>query len=263
MLELLRLVKTELKKLKRKRFVSFVVFAAILFPIPATILAIRGGFGNMSEFDGIFQMLISYAEPIMLPCVLGVISSMLFIMEKDNDTLKNLCVIPISMKKIASAKLCVIFIFGLAFSLLTALSAIVGGLVAGGVISGVFQKLGIAIITGALYSIGTLPVVIAIVFFDKSYIFSIILTVFYSIFGFSLMSVGLGVNTPLMRLLTSIIPAPVIYRWQASLFVTEQASYYEIIKPYFLSLPIVLLVIGIIGGLSFLAIVTIYKKREI
>ena len=77
------------------------------------------------------------------------------------------------------------------------------------------------------------------------------------------MAVGLGVNTPLMRLLNSIIPAPVIYRWQASLFVTEKASYYEIIKPYFLSLPIVLLVIGIMGGLSFLAIVTIYKKRKI
>lgn len=53
---------------------SFVIFASILFPIPLTILAVGCGFGNVGSFDGLFQMLICYAEPIMLPCVLVIVA---------------------------------------------------------------------------------------------------------------------------------------------------------------------------------------------
>lgn len=259
---MLKLVKCELKKLKRKRFVAFVIFAAILFPVPATALAIRGGFGNIGKFDGIFQMLISYAEPLMLPCVLGIIASMLFIMERDNDTLKNLRTVPVSLTKIASVKLCILFIMGLIFSLVSTLSAIAGGVIAGDAITGVFTKLGISAMTGILYSIGTLPVIIAVVFFNKSYIFSIILTVFYTFLNFTLAYAALGSKSPIVKLLISILPTPVIYRWHASIFTTATASYYETIKPYFLSLPTVILVVGILGGLSFLAITKIFKSRE-
>lgn len=259
---MLKLVKCELIKMKRKHFVSFIIFASVLFPIPLTILAVRGGFGSINSFDGLFQMLISYAEPVMLPCVLGIVASMLFIMERDSDTLKNLRVIPISAGSIATAKILVLFILGFIYSIITTLSAMVGGIISGGIITGILTKLSIAAITGLLYTVGTLPIVIAIVLFNKSYIFSIILTIFYTFFNFGLAFAGLGIQTPLMKILISIMPTPTIYRWQASVFVDNTASYYDIIKPYFLSLPVVVIVVGILGALSYFAILKIYKNHE-
>ena len=48
---MLKLIKCEFWKLKRKHFVSFVVFAALLFPIPFTALVLAGSVGNFTGFD--------------------------------------------------------------------------------------------------------------------------------------------------------------------------------------------------------------------
>ena len=44
------------------------------------------------------------AVPVMLPCILGIIGAMLFYMERDNATLKNLIAIPVSAWEIATAQ---------------------------------------------------------------------------------------------------------------------------------------------------------------
>lgn len=259
---MLRLIKCEIRKMKRKNFVLFVVFAATLFPIPFTILAMKGSLGNMETFDQLFMAVISYGEAIMLPCVLGILASMIFIMERDNDTLKNIRVIPISMQRIVTAKIGVLFIMGILFSIVTTVSSMIGGVIAGSAITNILEKFGIAALTGIMYTAGTLPVLIAVVYFNKSYIFSVIITVFYTFFNFFLAFVGLAIDTPVMNVLKSIMPTPTIYRWQASVFVDSSESFYEIIKPYFLSLPTALLVVSILGVLSYFAVVRIYKNRE-
>ena len=171
---LLKLIKCEFWKLKRKHFVSFVVFAALLFPIPFTALVLAGSVGNFTGFDAVFGLLVTLGEPVMLPIVLGIVAAMLFFMERDNDTLKNLHTIPISPTKIASAKIAVLFILGLIYSLATLLSSMVGGLMAGSELVNIGEKIWISIITSLLYTASTLPVVIIIVGLNRSYIFSII-----------------------------------------------------------------------------------------
>lgn len=103
---LLKLIQCEMRKLKRKHYVSFVVFAALLFPIPFTALVLAGSVGNFTGFEAVFGLLATMGMPIMLPAVLGIIAAMLFFMERDNDTLKNLRTIPVSPIKIATAKNC-------------------------------------------------------------------------------------------------------------------------------------------------------------
>ena len=115
---MLRLIKCEFWKLKRKKFVLFVIFAALLFPIPFTALIINGGIGNMDAFEGLYEMLISMGEPVMLPCILGIIAAMLFFMERDNGTLKNLRAVPVPSWKIATAKIAVLFVLGFLYSFL-------------------------------------------------------------------------------------------------------------------------------------------------
>ncbi|MCA5961997.1 ABC transporter permease [Blautia sp. RD014234] len=190
-----------MRKLKRKHFVSFVIFAALLFPIPFTALVLAGSMGNFTGFEAVFGLLVTMGMPIMLPAVLGIIAAMLFFMERDNDTLKNLRIIPTSPAKIATAKIAVLYILGPIFAFATMVSSMVGGLIAGSELTNIGGNFGIAIITALLYTTSILPVVIAIVGFNRSYIFSVILTFFYTMFDFMLAYGGLFATTdPMMKM---------------------------------------------------------------
>lgn len=260
---MLKLIKCEFWKLKRKKFVQFVIFAALLFPIPFTALILKGNVGDMNAFDSLYDMLFCMAIPIMLPCILGIIAAMLFYMERDNSTLKNLTVIPIQTWKIAAAKIIVSYFIGLLFSCVTLLSAMTGGLIAGADLGNIGNKIVVSFVTAILYTTGTLPVVIAIVKFNRSYIFAIILTFFYTMFGFSLAFTGqFTSDNQIMKVITSIMPAPIIYRWQASRMIKQGTTAFEVWQPYFLNLQIVVLTIFILGGISYFAIIKIYQKQE-
>lgn len=168
---MLKLIRCEFWKLWRKHFVSFVVFAALLFPIPFTALVLAGSVGNFSGFDAVFGLLLTLGEPVMLPVVLGIVAAMLFFMERDNDTLKNLRTIPISPARLATAKIAVLFLLGLIYSLATLVSSMVGGVIAGNAPTGILEKVALSFTTSVLYTASTLPVVIGIVWLNRSYIF--------------------------------------------------------------------------------------------
>lgn len=263
MRELLKLVICELWKLKRKKFILFVVFSAFLFPIPFTALILGRNIGGMNAFDGLYEMLLCMGVPIMLPCILGIIAAMLFFTERDNETLKNTRTIPISLWKIATAKIIVLYMFGQIFVCVTLFASMTGGLIAGSELGSIWSKIWVSIMTGLLYTTSILPIVIAIVGFSRSYIFSIILTFFYTMFSFMLGFSGLFTSSdPIIKVLTNIIPAPIIYRWQASMLIEKTTNAYKIWKPYFLPLWLVVLTVLIIGLLSYLAIINIYEKKE-
>ena len=260
---MLKLIKCEFMKLKRKKFVSFVVFAALLFPIPFSALILRGNVGDLNAFDSLYDMLFCMAIPIMLPCILGIIAAMLFYMERDNSTLKNLMVIPIQKWKIATSKIIVLYFIGLLFACITLLSSMIGGLIAGADLGNIGNKITVAAVTAILYTTGTLPIVIAIVKLDRSYIFAIILTFFYTVFGFSLAFTGqFTSDNQIMKVLTSILPTPIIYRWQASRMIEQGTTAFEVWQPYFLKLWIVARTVFILGGISYFAIIRLYQKRE-
>ena len=88
-------------KLKRKKFIPLVFLSAFLFPVPITFLMatprMLERYPNKTVlFDGLFNMVMGYGVIFLLPCVIGVIAAMLFFMERDNDTFKNLRTIPVS-----------------------------------------------------------------------------------------------------------------------------------------------------------------------
>lgn len=260
---MLKLIKCEFMKLKRKKFVSFVVFSALLFPIPFSSLILRGNVGNLNAFDSLYDMLFCMAVPIMLHCILGIIAAMLFYMERDNSTLKNLIVIPIQKWKIATSKIVVLYFIGLLFACVTLLSSMVGGLIVGADLRNIGTKIMVAAVTAILYTTGTLPIVIAIVKLNRSYIFAIILTFFYTMFGFLLAFTGqFTSDNQIMKVLTSIVPTPIIYRWQASRMIEQGTTAFEVWQPYFLKLWIVALTVFILGGISYFLIIKIYQKQE-
>lgn len=60
-------------------------------------------------------MVLGYGIQFLLPCIIGVIAAILFFMERDNDTFKNLRTIPVTSTQMVLAKIIVLFLFGIVF----------------------------------------------------------------------------------------------------------------------------------------------------
>ena len=106
---MLKLVQCEFAKLKRKKIIPLVFLSAFLFPIPITFLMatprMLEKYPNKSVlFDGLFNMVMGYGVIFLLPCIIGVIAAMLFFMERDNDTFKNLRTIPVTSTQMIMAR---------------------------------------------------------------------------------------------------------------------------------------------------------------
>lgn len=160
-----------------------------MFPIPLTYLmttpSMMERYTDKSDaFDGLFNMVLGYGIQFLLPCIIGVIAAMLFFMERDNDTFKNLRTIPVTSTQMVLAKIFVLFLFGIIFCVASTIATILCSL---GTLEvyGLGYKLFLAIETGIFITAGTLPLIVLVVFFSKTYVFSILLCVFYSVLNMS------------------------------------------------------------------------------
>ena len=172
---MLKLIQCEFWKLKRKRFVLLVVLAAFLFPLPVTAVA-------------------------MTPRI----------MERDNDTFKSLRTIPVTSTQMVLTKIIVLFLMGILFSLASTFATILCGSVVAEV-GGLAYKLLASVMLGIFITAGTLPLVVLVVFFSRTYIFSILLCVFYSVLSLTLE----GLYSILPKELCLLFPIPLTNLWFA------------------------------------------------
>ena len=70
------------------------------------------------------RQVLGYGIQFLLPCIIGVIAAILFFMERDNDTFKNLRTIPVTSTQMVLAKIVVLFLFGIVFCVASTLSLI-------------------------------------------------------------------------------------------------------------------------------------------
>lgn len=91
-------------------------------------------------------------------------------MERDNDTFKNLRTIPVTSTQMVLAKIIVLFIFGIVFCVASTIATILCGI---GTLEvyGIGYKLFLAVETGIFITAGTLPLIVLVVFFSKTYVF--------------------------------------------------------------------------------------------
>lgn len=186
---MLKLIKCEFWKLKRKRFVQLVLASAFLFPIPMTVIMLspsqQKGCSNLAEvYDSTWNFTIGYAVMFLLPCIVGIIAAILFFMERDNDTFKNLRTIPVTSTQMVLAKISVLFVYSIIFCVsTTAVSMLFGAILFQ--VQGALYKFWFSVEAGFFITLGTLPIIAVIVFFSRSYIFSVLLCVFYSVISLS------------------------------------------------------------------------------
>ena len=259
---MLKLVRCEFSKLKRKKFMLLVILSAFLFPVPVTVMMttpqMAQRFDSDAEvFNACFQFIMGYGVELLLPCIIGVMAALLFFMERDNDTFKNLRTIPVTATQMIFAKIIVLFIMGVMFSLFSAFAAIsCGSLISE--VNGIAYKLFVALEMGIFITAGTLPLVVLVVFFSKTYIFSVLLCVFYSVFSLTAES-SFGV---LPKALCWLIPIPLTTLWSAGDM--EQHGVIEIRGHLQYLIPTTFQTIVILGAWAILSVIVIdflYKKR--
>ena len=75
-----------------------------------------------TRFDYVYTMMLGYGLVFLLPCLIGIIAAILFFIERDCDTSKNLRTIPVTNTQLIMAKISMLFIFSVAFCLISTLS---------------------------------------------------------------------------------------------------------------------------------------------
>lgn len=263
---MLKLVWCEFVKLKRRKFILLVLLSSFLFPVPITFLMatprILERYPDKADlFDGLFNMIMGYGVIFLLPCVIGVLAALLFFMERDNETFKNLRTIPVTSTQMIAAKIITLFIFGIVFCLGSMLATIACGSFSMEImeIYGLGYKLLNALALGVFITAGTLPLIVLVVFFSRTYIFSVLLCVFYTV-------ISLTIETlfeTLPKWICWLMPIPLTTLWCAGDMKKHGISLnlkgLEAIIPSTFQ---TVLILGVMAVLSIVLIDYLYKKGE-
>ena len=132
---MLDLVIGEFIKLKRKKITVCTALAACMFPIPVALIVIA----NSYDMKNIFAMMVQLGDCFMMPLMLGMFAMIFFYMEQDFDTMKNMRLIPVSMGKWLCAKLIVIALVSVLYSIVSIFASFLIGLAVRD-ISGIWSK---------------------------------------------------------------------------------------------------------------------------
>lgn len=201
---MLDLVICELCKLKRKKIVLLMLGAACLFPIPVSMMVIA----NSYDMKNIFAMLVQLGDCFMMPLALGSLAMILFYTEHDNDTLKNMYLLNISMRRIVLAKFLLLLIASLVYSTVTILMSFLIGLAVGDV-SGIGRHFLLNLLIGMLICIALLPVVAFVIGKKSNYVMTGICLFLFVLVNF----VFVFTITPLPVWLTPFLPIAAVYRF--------------------------------------------------
>lgn len=199
-LELLKMLDAELRKIKRQKFILFTILAACLFPIPLTIIIVHAKL----KYEVLFMFVMEFGFFLVLPIVLGIIASILFRMENENGTLKTLSVIPIPRWKLLSAKVLVIYILAMFYGVAAIGATVIGGLFTG-TVSDIPLRLATSLGMSALITTAVLPMIAVAAVFQKNFILPILCSVIYAIISFAFSVLMLKVPVPLTLLFRSTL----------------------------------------------------------
>lgn len=121
--------------------------------------------------------------------------------------------VPVRLHKyflLVLTKIAVLFLFGVLFCVASTLATILCGMMTVEVY-GIAYKLILAVETGIFITAGTLPLIVLVVFFSKTYIFSILLCVFYSVLNMCATSLF----DTLSKFVLWLLPIPLTTLWSA------------------------------------------------
>lgn len=255
---MLKLILCEFQKLKRRRFIALSMGIAFLFPVPMLFLAIRQ---NLS-FAVLFRMVFIFGEILFLPCVLGVLSTMIFLPETENDVLKNILTIPVSKTRIFVSKCITLMILSIIYCLAELSISLVASCFAGEVMQ-VTSFIWFSILSGIFMFSASLPVIVFVAAFGKNIVISNIVSFIYGVICFALVFLCMGYGgEALLKTKITVLPVITVFKWYLGYFPVG-ADLQNVYMPYAISTAGIMIYM-VVFSLVMLSLGTIiYRKKEV
>ena len=265
---MLKLIKCEFLKLKRKPLVFISLLLSVFMPL-AYAFFLADVNTDVDAVNGVMSSLFQLSAYLFLMPLLVILASNLLFEELDNDTLKNLVTIPVNRTKLVLSKMLVLLLFAVGFMA-------VGGLVNLAVLlfqgweSGWFfvPLFGVGIEEGLIMWVGALPCILLVILLNKNYIVSVVITFFYTIANYILSMNDMFLTQPFGLNIGTLFPGPLAFRWTFQFYDQSQTSaeladLLERVSPYFLNSVQVFGVV-IVEAIVFLALIAfVYRRQEI
>ena len=256
---MLKLTYCEFLKLRRKGAYKLALFTSVLFPLFNAALLSDG------NLEDIMSGVREESGFLLLIPVLVIMAASLFFEEHDNDTLKNLLCIPVSKRRLVMAKVFLLFLFSVVYELAGFAISISLALSQGIAINGWSLELFLTFCTGILLWAAALPCIILVIWCNKSYIISVIIAFFYTLLGYALHLSDTIMMKPLGPNFTTFIPVPMIFRWLYQFKVPQGkilTDFYNRLSPYFVSTPIIFMILFAEAAVCVFIVIRIYQKQE-
>lgn len=254
------LLLSEFKKFKRKKIFLFGILAAIIFPLFNAVLLSDANFVSIQS--GVRE---DNAFLLLMPLLI-ILAANLFFVEQDNDTLKNLLCIPVSKNQLILVKLLVLLIFSVAFQFMGFAVSTLIAVCKNIPLSGFAFQLSLTASTGVLMWAAAFPCIVLVVWFNKSYILSVIIVFFYTLLNYvmhfsdAVMMQTFGINAG------TLMPVPMIFRWLYQFYTPTgeiQTEFYIRFSQYFVSASVCFGVLLIEAAVCIFLMMRIYRSREI
>lgn len=218
------------------------------------------------DYDNLFSGVVDPGDYLLLLPVLVVLSTSLFFTEHDSDTLKNMMTIPVSKEKLVLAKIIVMAVISIAYSLIGFLASTVCAKLLGMDFINMGEKFLISFLLGFMMLGAALPCVVLVVWFNKNNLISIVITLFYTIVNYVFHLTDMGMKVPVGFNIGTMLPIPLIQKWIFQFYspgTGETAAFYESLRPYFVSTPVCIGIIAVMSVISTALMIRIYNRREI
>lgn len=259
---MLKLILCELFKLKRKKLFYLAFLTAFIMPLLYAMILKNRSLDNMMS-------VIRNENGFLVLIPLSVVAAAsLFFEEHDYDTLKNLMCVPISKGRLAMAKVFVLLFFDVAYELAGYAAGILICLISGVELAGWELQFYLTFCTGIFLWAAALPCLLLVVWFNKSYIISVILAFAYMVLGYILSLTKTILWVPLGLNISTFLPVPMISRWLYQFVSLEGAgetllTFYNQYKPYFVPTPVIFAILTMEAAFCMVLLMHIYRKQEV
>jgi bacitracin transport system permease protein len=254
------LLLSEFKKFKRKKIFFLGILAAFVFPLFNAVLLSGSDFASFQS--GVRE---DNAFLLLMPLLI-ILAANLFFVEQDHDTLKNLLSIPVSKDQLVIVKLLVLLLFSFAFQLMGFTVSTVIAIFQDIPLNGFIFQLSLTTAMGILMWAAALPCIVLVVWFNKSYILSVIIVFFYSLLNYAMRLSEVVLMQPLGLNIGTLMPVPIIFRWLYQFYepIGEiQTEFYNRFSQYFIAAPVCFGVLLLEAAVCVWLMIWIYRRREI
>lgn len=262
-----KLIRCEFCKCRRKPLVWISMLLSACIPL-AYAFFLADASTDVDAVNGMMSSLFQLSAYLLLMPLLVILASNLLFEELDNDTLKNLAVIPVNRTKLVLAKMVVLLLFAVGFMAAGGLVNLAVLRIQGWEPVGFWKLFAVGIAEGLIMWVGALPCIVLVVLLNKNYIISVVITFFYTIANYILSMNDRFLMQPFGWNIGTLLPGPLAFRWtfqfyDQSQISAELAALLERIRPYFLGGGPVFFVMAVEAVVFLTLIAVVYRRQEV